>query len=77
MQCKQYHDALGQVVEHGGLQLKVLAPDNGVGQGELQEEGLEHVELHARSQTKAIRGQAESLRLPGGDGVWDSEGDVG
>lgn len=46
MQC--YHDAAGQVVEDGCLQLKVLPPDDGVGHGELQEEGLEDCDLLAR-----------------------------
>ena len=76
--CKNmnYHDAAGQVVEDGCLQFKVLPPDDGVGQAELEEEGLEDGELFTRSQTKTLRGQTESLRLPGGDGVWDSEGNI-
>lgn len=71
-----YHDALGQVVKHSGLQLKVLSTDDGVGQGEFQEEGLEDSELHWRSQAEAARSQAECLCLPGGDGVWNCEGHI-
>ncbi len=76
--CKSilYHDAAGQIVEDGGLQFKVLPPDDGVRQAELEEEGLEDVDLLTRSQAKTLRGQTESLRLPGGDGVWDSEGHI-
>ena len=71
-----YHDAAGQVVEGGCLQFKVLPPDDGVGQAELEEEGLEDGELFTRSQAKTLRGQTESLRLPGCDGVRDSEGHI-
>lgn len=35
------HDAFGQIVKDSGLQLKKLPTDDGVRQGELQEEGLE------------------------------------
>lgn len=69
-----HHHAAGLVVEDGGLQLKLLAAHNGVRQGELQEEGLEHSDLLPGSQAKALRGQTESLRLPGGDGVGGGEG---
>lgn len=71
-----YHDAAGQVVVDGCLQFKVLPPDDGVGHGELEEERLEDGDLLTRSQAKTLRGQTESLRLPGGDGVWDSEGQI-
>lgn len=73
--CKNihYHDTTGQVVEDGCLQFKVLPTDDGVGQGELQEEWLEDLDFFTRSQTKTLRGQTESLCLPGSDGVWDSE----
>ena len=54
----------------------MLPSDDGVGQAELKEEGLEDGELFTRSQAKTLRGQTESLRLPGGDGVWDSEGHI-
>lgn len=54
----------------------MLPSDDGVGQGELEEEGLEDGDLFTRSQAKTLRGQTESLRLPGGDGVRDSEGHV-
>lgn len=68
---KHYHDAAGQVVEGGCLQMKVLPPDDGVRHAELEEEGLEDGDLFTWSQAKTVRGQTESLRLPGGDGVWD------
>ena len=71
-----YHDAARQVVEGGCLQFKVLPPDDGIGQTELEEEGLEDLELFTRSQAKTMRGKTESLRLPGGDGVWDSDGNI-
>lgn len=67
-----YHDAVGQVVEDCCLQFKVFPPDDGVGQAEFKEEGLEDLDFITRSQAKTRRGQTESLRLPGGDGVWDS-----
>ncbi len=66
---KSYHDALGQIVEDSGLQLKDLPTDDGVRQRELQEEGLENCELSRRSQTQTFGGQTEGLRLPRGDGV--------
>ncbi len=68
------HDALGQIVEDGGLQLKRLPTDDGVRQGELQEEGLEDCQLNRRSQTETFGGQAERLRFPCGDGVRNLEG---
>jgi len=71
-----YHDAAAQVVEDGRLQFEVLPPDDGVGQGELQEEGLEDGDLLTGGQAETMGGQTESLRLPGGDGVWDGEGHV-
>lgn len=71
-----YHDAAGLVVVDGCLQFEVLPPDDGVGHGELEEERLEDGDLLTRSQAKTLRGQTESLRLPGGDGVWDSEGHI-
>lgn len=43
VQC--YHDAARQVVEDGCLQLKEFSPDNRVGHGQLQEEGLEDLKL--------------------------------
>lgn len=49
-----YHDAAGQVVEDGRLQLKLLPPDDGVGQGELQEEGLKNLDFLAGGQTKTL-----------------------
>lgn len=67
-----YHDAAAQVVEDSCFQLKVLPPDDGVGQGQLKEKRLEDGNLLTRSQTKTLRGQAEGFCLPGGDGVWDS-----
>lgn len=67
------HDAFGQIAEDRGLQLKRLSTDNGVRQGELQEEGLEDRQQSRRSQTKTFRGQAERLSLPCGDGVRNSE----
>lgn len=51
----------------------MLPPNDGVGQAEFKEEGLEDGDLLARSQAKTFRGQTEGLRLPGGDGVWDGE----
>lgn len=69
-----YHDAAGQVVKDSRPQFKVLPPDDGVGHGEFKEERLEDFHFFTRSQTKTLRGQTESLRLPGGDGVWDSQG---
>lgn len=71
-----YHDAAGQVVEDGRLQFKVFPPDDGVGQTELQEEGLEDGDLFTGGQAESLRGQTEGLRLPGGDGVWDGEGHI-
>lgn len=71
-----YHDALGQVVEHSGLQLKVLSTDDGIRQGEFREEGLENCKFHRRSQTEAAKGQAECICLPGGDGVWNLKGHI-
>lgn len=71
-----YHDTTGQVVEGGRFQFKVLPPDDGVGQSELKEEGLEDPDFFTWCQTKSLLGQTESLRLPGGDGVWYSEGHV-
>lgn len=66
------HDAAGQVVEDGRFQLKVLPSDDGVRHGELKEERLEDGERFTGSQAKSLRRYAESLRLPGGNGVWDS-----
>ena len=54
----------------------MLPPDDGVGQAELQEEGLEDREVFTRRQAETLRGQTERLRLPGGDGVRDSEGHI-
>jgi len=54
----------------------VLPSDDGVGQAELEEEGLEDRDLFTRSQAKTLRGQTERLRLPGGDGVWDCDGHI-
>ena len=71
-----YHDALWQVVKNRCFELKGLSTDDGVWQGELQEEGLENCELNWWGQTKALGGQAESLSLPGGDGVRDSDGEL-
>lgn len=71
-----YHDAFGQVVEDGCFKFKVLPSDDGVGQRELEEEGLEDSELFTRSQAETLRRQTEGLRLPSGDGVWDSEGHI-
>ncbi len=70
------HDAFGQIVEDCGLQLKRLPTDDGVRQGEFQEEGLEDCQLNRRSQTETFGGQAERLRLPCGDGVRNSEGNA-
>ena len=50
----------------------MLPADDGVRQAEFKEEGLEDCDFFARSQAKALRGQTERLRLPGGDGVWGS-----
>ena len=76
--CKRidYHDAAGQVVEDGCLEFKVLPPNDGIRQTQLKEKGLEHFDLFTRSQAKTLRGQTESLCLPSGDCVWDSEGHV-
>lgn len=71
-----YHDVFWQVVKNRCFELKGLSTDDGVWQGELQEEGLENCELNWWGQTKALGGQAESLSLPGGDGVRDSERDL-
>ena len=65
----QYHNALGEIVEDSGLQLKLLSPDDGVGQRELQEEGLEDTKLSRRSHSQTSRGQTESVHLPSGDSV--------
>lgn len=54
----------------------MLPTDDGVGKAELKEERLEDVDLFARSQAKTQRGQTESLCLPCGNGVWDSEGHI-
>ncbi len=67
------HDALGQIVEDCGLQLKRFPTDDGVRQGEFQEEGLEDGQLNRRSQTETFGGQAERLSLPCGDGVRNRE----
>jgi len=69
LSLKSHHDALGQITEDGGLQLKDLPTDDGVRQRELQEEGLENCQLSRRSETQTFRGQTEDLRLPRGDGV--------
>lgn len=47
--------------------------DDGVRQGELQEEGLEDREVCTRSHAEPLGGQAEGVRLPGGDSVGDLE----
>lgn len=70
--ARLYHDAAGEVVEDGCLQVKVLPPDDGVGQGQLQEERLEDCDLLTGCQTETLVWEAESLCLPGGDGVRDS-----
>ncbi len=67
------HDALGQIVEDCGLQLKRFPTDDGVRQGEFQEEGLEDGQLNRRSQTETFGGQAERFGLPCGDGVRNRE----
>lgn len=48
------HDALGQIAEDGGLQLKRLPPDDGVRQRELQEKGLEYRQQSRRSKTETF-----------------------
>jgi len=68
------HDALGQIAEDCGLELKRLAPDDGVRQRELQEEGLEDRQQSRSSNTETIGRQAERLRLPCGDCVRNLEG---
>ena len=70
------HDTLGQIAEDSGLQIKRLPTDDGVWQGELQEEGLEDRQQSRRSQTETFGGQAECLSLPCGDGVRNSEGNL-
>lgn len=69
----RYHDAAAEVVEDRGLELEVLSSDDGVGQGQLQEERLKHGELFPRSQTETLRRQTEGLGLPGRDGVGDGQ----
>ena len=54
----------------------MLPPDDGIRQAQLKEKGLEDFDLFTRRQTKTLRGQTESLCLPSGDCVWDSEGHV-
>lgn len=48
------HDALRQIAEDGGLQLKRLPPDDGVRQRELQEKGLEYRQQSRRSKTETF-----------------------
>lgn len=62
--------------EDSRLQNKLLPSDDGVRQTELKEEGLEDGELFTRSQAKTLRGQTESLGLPGRDGVRDGQGQI-
>lgn len=69
-----HHDALRQVVEDSGFQLEVLPTDNGVGQGNLQKKGLEHCEVKWGGQAQPGLGEAECIRLPGGDSIWDDTG---
>ena len=69
-----YHYTAALVVEDGRLQLQVLPSDDGVGEAELQEEGLEDDQLFGRGQAKTLLWQAEGLSLPGGDGVRDGDG---
>ena len=47
-----YHDALGEVVEDGGPEDEHLATDDGVGQGEAEEERLEGSEGSVRGRPR-------------------------
>ena len=49
-----YHYTAALVVEDGRLQLQVLPSDDGVGEAEIQEEGLEDDQLFGRGQAKTL-----------------------
>lgn len=76
-ELENYHDAAVQVVEDCCLKVKLLPSNDGVGEGEIHEERLEHSDFLLRSQTETLGGQTENLRLPGGDGVWNGDGKNG
>lgn len=67
-----YHDTLGEVVEHCGLECEHLPPDDRVGQRQAHKEGLEGSEASVGSQAKTHWGSTERPCSPLSDGVWDS-----
>lgn len=68
---KIHHDTFGEVVEDGGFEGEHLPSDDGVGQREADEEGLEGREAHVWWDAEAHGGDAKRSSSPLGDGVRD------
>lgn len=66
-----HHYALGEVIEDGSFQREHLPSDDGVGQGEADEERLEGGEPGVGRHTKTSRGDTEGAGCPFGDGIRD------
>ena len=69
---RAFHDTLGEVVEHCGLECEHLPPDDRVGQRQAHKEGLEGSEASVGSQAKTHWGSTERPCSPLGEGGRDS-----